>query len=67
MSIVNKEYNMHDIVSLKKPHPCGTNKWEIFRLGADIKLKCLGCDHFIMLSRRNFEKRLVKILSKGEN
>ncbi len=55
-------YEMGDIVSLKKGHPCGENRWEIIRMGADMKLKCLGCDRQIWLTRIEFEKRVRKIL-----
>lgn len=55
-------YEMGDTVALKKGHPCGENKWEIQRTGADIKLKCLGCDRQIWLTRIEFEKRVRKIL-----
>lgn len=55
-------YSVGDIVSLKKGHPCGENKWKILRTGADIKIKCLGCDRQIWLTRIEFEKRVRKIL-----
>lgn len=54
-------YDVSDVVSLKKGHPCGENKWEILRTGADIKIKCLGCDRQIWLTRIEFEKRVRKI------
>lgn len=57
-------YGMHDIVEMKKSHPCGTNRWEIIRMGADIKLECQGCGHVVMMTRRQFEKRMKKILEK---
>ena len=41
-----------DIVKLKKPHPCGSQEWEILRVGADFRLKCLGCGHQIMVERK---------------
>ena len=49
-------YQTGDIVEMKKPHPCGSNKWEILRVGADFKLKCSACNHLIMVSREKFEK-----------
>lgn len=55
-------YKVGDVVSLKKGHPCGENRWEILRTGVDIKLKCLGCDREIWLARREFERRVRKIL-----
>lgn len=46
-----------DVVRLKKPHPCGTNSWEITRVGADIRLRCTGCDRTVMLERYEFDRR----------
>ena len=46
-----------DTVRLKKPHPCGTNEWEVVRVGADIGLKCRGCDRKVMLVRSEFDRR----------
>lgn len=57
------DYNVGDIVEMKKGHPCGSNKWEITRVGVDFKFKCLGCDHVIMISR---EKALKMIKKKIE-
>lgn len=50
------EYEIGDIVKLKKPHPCGSQEWEILRVGADFRLKCTGCGHQVMLPRRQVEK-----------
>lgn len=50
------------IVVMKKPHPCGTNEWEIVRMGADIKIKCCNCGRTIMLTRIEFNKKIKKII-----
>lgn len=55
-----EKINIGDKVILKKQHACGKNLWEITRLGVDLKMRCLGCNHEIMLSRVDFEKRLKK-------
>jgi hypothetical protein len=55
------EYNIGDKVKTKKPHPCGSKEWEITRVGVDFKLKCLKCDHIVVLPR---EKALKAIISK---
>jgi hypothetical protein len=47
-----------DVVRLRKPHPCGGYDWQVVRIGADIGLKCLTCDHRVLLTRREFEKRV---------
>lgn len=59
-----KKYKINDIVSLKKGHPCGENLWKITRLGADIKLKCLGCEKNIWMKRLDFDKKIRKIKNK---
>lgn len=53
------------LVQTKKKHPCGTDRWTIIRVGADIKIKCQGCGRIVMLERPEFEKRLKKILAHG--
>ena len=56
-----KTYQLGDIVIMKKQHPCGGNEWEITRLGADIKIKCLKCGRSLMLPRVDFNKKLKKV------
>ncbi|WLD95492.1 DUF951 family protein [Alkalihalobacillus sp. AL-G] len=50
---------------MKKPHPCGENRWKIIRLGADIRIKCLGCEHSVLLPRREFTRKIKKVLEKA--
>ena len=61
------EYALGDIVLMKKPHPCGENKWRIIRVGMDVKIKCLKCGHIVMLSHEVFIKRLKRILVDEAN
>lgn len=60
---MEKEYKLGSVVTMKKGHPCGENKWEIVRIGADIKIKCLKCGRTVMLSRIDFNKRLKKVIT----
>lgn len=60
------DLRLHDLVELKKPHPCGSTRWEILRVGMDIKLRCQGCGHELMLPRSKAEKSIRKVLSKEE-
>lgn len=57
------EYKLGSIVMMKKEHPCGSNEWEIIRVGADIKIKCLNCGRSIMLSRIDFNKKIKKVIN----
>ena len=53
-----------DIVTLKKQHPCGSKEWEVLRVGMDFRLKCKGCEHQVMIARKQLEKSIRQILSK---
>ena len=59
---MEKEYKLGSVVVMKKQHPCGTNSWEITRVGADIRIKCLNCGRSIMLPRIEFNKKLKKVI-----
>ena len=59
------QYELHDRVKMRKAHPCGSDEWEIIRVGADIKIKCAGCGRIVMMDRSVFDKRLRKVLEKG--
>ena len=60
--MANASYELNNIVEMKKQHPCGVNRWEIIRLGADIRIKCLGCGQLIMMPRREFNRKLKKVI-----
>ena len=60
------KYNLGDIVVMKKNHPCGNNKFEIVRVGADIKIRCVNCSRVIMLSRIDFNKGIRKVIGNYE-
>lgn len=56
---------LDDVVRLRKPHPCGSFDWTVVRLGADIGLRCQGCNRKVLLPRRDLEKRLKTFLERG--
>ncbi|MGI6467722.1 MAG: DUF951 domain-containing protein [Syntrophomonadaceae bacterium] len=56
-----KAFKIGDIVRMKKKHPCGSFNWEVTRMGADIKMKCVGCGRIVMIPRMEFEKRMVRV------
>ncbi|MFN7251983.1 MAG: DUF951 domain-containing protein [Anaerobacillus sp.] len=59
-----KQFELNDVVEMKKPHPCGENRWKIIRLGMDIRIKCLGCEHSVLIPRKEFGRKIKKILIK---
>ena len=52
------DFTVGQIVTTKKNHPCGGNRWEILRVGADLILRCLKCGHHVMMSRARLEKSI---------
>lgn len=60
------DLRLGDIIEVKKNHPCGNNKFEIMRTGMDFRIRCLGCDKQVWISRVNLEKRIKKILERKE-
>ena len=50
-----------------RKNPCGENAWKIIRLGADIRIKCQGCGQSVMMPRREFEKKMKKIIQPADN
>jgi hypothetical protein len=58
-------FYLGDVVRLRKPHPCGSFEWTVVRLGADLGMRCLGCNHKVLLPRREVERRLKAFVSRG--
>jgi len=61
------EIRLGDHVQLRKTHPCGSAEWVIYRVGADIGLRCVGCGRRVMLTRAEFTKRLKRVIPQKEN
>ena len=60
---MGSELRLGDTLQLKKRHPCGSEQWEVYRLGADVGLKCIGCGRRVMLARSRLERRMRGIQS----
>jgi len=58
------KFYIGDVVRLKKEHPCGSYEWEVMRVGADFRIKCLGCGRVVMVSRSKFERSVKQIVSR---
>ena len=62
--VMSDRFDVGDVITMKKPHPCGSKDWEVLRVGADFRLKCKGCGHQIMIPRRLVEKNTRNIIKK---
>ena len=61
------DIRLEDILTMKKPHPCGSKTWRVLRTGADFRLKCEGCGHEMMIPRSKAEKNIRAVARKGES
>jgi hypothetical protein len=52
------KFNVGDIITLKKKHPCGSEQWKILRVGADLKIECLVCGRVVLIERQKLIKRI---------
>lgn len=61
-------YALYDEVEMKKPHPCSTHskRFQIVRLGADVKIRCLGCGNLLMIDRSAFNEKIKKVIAHHE-
>ncbi|WP_110930574.1 DUF951 domain-containing protein [Paenibacillus bouchesdurhonensis] len=57
-----KSFGLGDVVMMKKNHPCGSNEMEIIRMGMDIRIKCVGCKHSVLVPRAKFEKNMRRVI-----
>lgn len=55
-----------DVLTVKKPHPCGSKEFEVLRIGADFKIKCLGCGHLVTVARSKVEKNIRSVKRNEE-
>lgn len=59
-------FHIGDVVKMKKTHPCGSDQWEVLRVGVDFRIKCLGCGHMVMLPRPKFERAVKAVVASAE-
>ena len=56
-----------DVITTKKPHPCGGSTWLVLRVGMDFRLRCTECGHEVMVPRSKAEKSIKKLLHTEGN
>ena len=58
------QFQVGEVLTLKKKHPCGSERWAVRQIGADIALVCLKCGHLVSMPRRQLEKAVKSIEAK---
>ncbi len=64
MEIIKLEVG--DITEMRKPHPCGTTRFKVLRVGSEIRVVCLGCGRDMTLDRIKFEKAIKRKIPSQE-
>ena len=59
----HQKFEVGDILEMKKPHPCGTNRMKVLRVGSDIRILCLGCGRDVTVPREKLEKNIRRVVS----
>lgn len=59
------DLRMGDVLRMRKPHPCGSQEWEVVRLGGDVGLRCRGCAHRILMDRPTLRRRALAFVERG--
>ena len=60
-----EDVRLDDVVQMRKAHPCGSDVWRVIRTGADIKIRCRGCDRIVMMDRETFLRRRKRLVARG--
>lgn len=61
------EIRLQDVLVMKKAHPCGEKHWLVLRTGADLRLRCRGCGHELMIPRHKIEKNIRAVIRPDES
>ncbi|HAX02090.1 MAG: hypothetical protein A2Y45_02085 [Tenericutes bacterium GWC2_34_14] len=56
------KYQIGDTVITKKNHVCGSDQWQVLRVGAEVKVKCIKCGREVMMMKTDFDKRVKSVL-----
>ena len=60
------DIRVNDELTLKKPHPCGCDRFLVLRVGMDFKIRCQSCSREMMLPRKKVEKSIKTVSRDGE-
>ena len=60
------DIHVNDEIIMKKPHPCGNNRFLVLRVGMDFKIRCIGCGREVMAPRKKVEHHIRKVFRDNE-
>ena len=53
-----------DLLTMKKKHPCGDNRFLVLRAGMDFRIRCMGCSREVMVPRLKCERNIKLVTRK---
>ena len=56
-------FSVGDTLVMRKPHPCGVNKFRVARAGSDVRIVCLKCERDVTVERLRLEKNIKSVIS----
>lgn len=62
---MSMDIRLGDVLVMKKCHPCGSDRWVVLRTGMDFRLRCLGCQHEVLIARSKAEKNIRRVERDG--
>ena len=60
------DIRINDELIMKKPHPCGNNRFLVMRVGMDFKIRCIKCGREVMVPRKKVEHNIRQVWREGE-
>lgn len=54
-----------DVLTMKKKHPCGSDRFKVLRTGSDVRIVCTGCGRDLTLPRPTVEKSIKRVDSSS--
>jgi hypothetical protein len=58
------KYNVGDLLITKKKHVCGSDIWEVLRIGIEVRIKCTKCDRELILFKSDLDKKIKNVNNK---
>lgn len=55
-------FSVGDTLIMRKPHPCGDNRFKVVRTGSDVRIICLKCSRDVTVERLKIEKNIKTVI-----
>ena len=56
-----------DVLVMKKKHPCGGDRFDVLRVGSDIRVRCQNCGRDVTVPRVKLEHNIKEVEAADKN